>query len=121
MTTDKNQRCIGNIVIESEINGKPTQLVGFENHGGQTHDVEHPFGRVLAGNGNTLKNAHEGMRTENFIGTYLHGPLLSKNPELSDAILTYCLERKTSQPVHLAKLDDHFEHETKREMLAKLL
>ena len=146
-STDKSQRCIGNIVIETEIDQKPVKLVGFENHGGQTHGVAHPFGRVLAGNGNTFRDSFEGMRTPNFIGTYLHGPLLSKNPELSDSILAYCLARKAknsaspkttassktsaetpksravaeSSLAALPKLDDNFELTARREMLEKLL
>ena len=139
-STDKRQRCIGNIVIETELNGKPVKLVGFENHGGQTHGVTHPFGRVLFGNGNTFQNTHEGMMTDHFIGTYLHGPLLSKNPELSDFILHKLLARKarpsarksntsakttpdhTSQSLPaLTPLDDHFELQARQEILDKLL
>ena len=120
-STDKKQRCIGNIVIESKITGKTLKLVGFENHGGQTYGVTSPFGRVLFGNGNTFQNSYEGMMLDNFIGTYLHGPLLSKNPELSDHIIKTCLARKYHKPIHLAPLDDTFENRAREEMLQKLL
>lgn len=120
-STNKRERCIGNIVIETELGGKPLKLVGFENHGGQTHGVVSPFGRVLYGNGNTFKNAYEGKMLDNFIGTYLHGPLLSKNPKLSDYIIKYCLERRYDRLVPLAKLDDTFENRARAEMLKKLL
>ena len=30
---DRRKRCIGNIVIEAELNGKKTKIIGFENHG----------------------------------------------------------------------------------------
>lgn len=120
-STNKRERCIGNIVIETELDGKPLKLVGFENHGGQTSGVVSPFGRVLIGNGNTFKNAYEGKMLENFIGTYLHGPLLAKNPALSDYIIKYCLERKYDRLVKLDKLDDRFENRARSEMLKKLL
>lgn len=120
-STDKRQRCIGNIVIETSLAGRTVRLAGFENHGGQTHNIAHPFGRVLFGNGNTFRSAHEGCMLPNFIGTYLHGPLLAKNPELSDYILSTCLAARSKNPPHLAKLDDQFELRARAEMLKKLL
>ena len=120
-STDKRQRCIGNIVIETTLDSETVKLVGFENHGGQTHDVNQPFGRVLVGNGNTFQNSHEGMMTENFIGTYLHGPLLSKNPELSDFILRKLLARKSKRIPELTPLDDCFELQARQELLDKLM
>ncbi len=150
---DKRQRCIGNIVLftelpldpsagpslgptsDSSLNPSPNAskghsssaattpvyLVGFENHGGQTYGIDHPFGDVIFGNGNTFQNRHEGLMTPNFIGTYLHGTLLSKNPELSDYILKRCLSRRSSAPVQLSELDDSFERQAKKEMLERLL
>jgi len=120
-STDKKERCIGNIVIESVFNGQKVELLGFENHGGQTYNVDEPFGRVIYGNGNTFKNEYEGFMMENIIGTYLHGPLLSKNPELADYILKYCLERKYKKKINLKKINDEFECQAKKEMLDKLL
>ena len=118
---DKRERCIGNIVIESEIDGKKTKIVGFENHGGQTHGVKQPLGRVLYGNGNTFRNKFEGVKDENLIGTYLHGPLLAKNPKLADEIIRKCLERKYDKKIELTPLDDDFENRARAEMLEKLL
>ena len=54
---DRKKRCIGNIVIEAELNGKKTKIIGFENHGGQTFDITTPFGTVLAGNGNHFEDS----------------------------------------------------------------
>ena len=61
-----------------------TEVIGFENHGGQTFDIDSPFGKVLYGNGNKFGDTEEGFFKENVIATYLHGPLLAKNPEVSD-------------------------------------
>lgn len=117
----KNEKCIGDIVIESVIDEQKIEVLGFENHNGQTFGIDTPFGKVKYGNGNTYKNEYEGFMKENVIATYLHGPLLSKNPELADYILKYCLERKYNKKVNLKELDDEFEIIAKKEMLDKLL
>ena len=88
---DRRKRCIGNIVVQTMLTGKPLEVIGFENHGGQTSGITTPFGTVRCGNGNCFQSASEGYCEKNVIATYLHGPLLSKNPELADYILTYCL------------------------------
>lgn len=81
---DRKKRCIGNIVLEVELaKGKPTKVIGFENHGGQTYQSTSTFGKVLYGNGNKFGDEKEGFFLGNVIATYLHGPLLSKNPEVS--------------------------------------
>lgn len=120
-STNKKERCIGNVVVESDIFDEPVKIVGFENHGGQTYNVDKPFAKVLYGNGNTFKSGYEGYFYKNVLGTYLHGPLLSKNPELADYILKYVLKRKYKEDIELNKLDDEFENIAKKEMLDKLL
>ena len=60
------------------IKGKPTKVIGFENHGGQTYQSTSTFGKVLFGNGNQFETDREGFFLGNVIATYLHGPLLSK-------------------------------------------
>ena len=99
---DRKKRCIGNIVIETtlstntniknsgntgsidniENSNLKTKIIGFENHGGQTFNISNSFGNVLFGNGNKFGDSKEGFFKDNVIATYLHGPLLSKNPEL---------------------------------------
>ena len=120
-STDKTKRCIGNIIIESNINDEQIKIVGFENHGGQTYDIDNPFGKVLYGNGNTFENEYEGIFDNNVIGTYLHGPLLSKNPKLADYIIKYCLDRKYKKNTKLKELDDTFELKAKEEILNRFL
>ena len=118
---DRKKRCIGNIVIETELNGKKSQIIGFENHGGQTFDVTTPFGNVLFGNGNKFGDSQEGFFQNNVIATYLHGPLLSKNPELADFIIKYCLDRKYQENIILEPLDDTFENKCREQLLQKFL
>ena len=118
---DRKKRCIGNIVIEANLNGKATKVIGFENHGGQTFDISNPFGKVLFGNGNKFGDTEEGYFQNNVIATYLHGPLLSKNPELADYIIKYCLDRKYNEDVILEPLDDSFEELCRNQLLDRFL
>lgn len=104
--TDRAEpRLIGNIAIESRISPQP--IVGYENHGGRTHlgsNVE-SLGRVLYGHGNDGINGHEGCIYKNVIGTYIHGPLLPKNPGVADYLLRQALLRQGVED-SLALLDD---------------
>ncbi|MCQ2460042.1 MAG: glutamine amidotransferase [Ruminococcus sp.] len=119
--TSRRKRCIGNIVVETEITGTPVKVVGFENHGGQTQEVKTPFGKVLYGNGNCSKSEAEGYTEKNVIATYLHGPMLSKNPEISDYMIEYCINREAETPEKLKPLNDKLENECRNVMLGRLL
>lgn len=118
---DRQKRCIGNIVINTNLNGKETKIIGFENHGGQTFNISNPLGDVLFGNGNKFGDSKEGFMQENVIATYLHGPLLSKNPELADYIIKYCLDRKYNEDVILEPLNDDFENKCREQLLNRFL
>lgn len=117
----RRKRCIGNIVIETKLTGKPVKVLGFENHGGQTQGVKTTFGKVLYGNGNCSKSEAEGYCEKNVIATYLHGPCLSKNPEISDYMIEYCVNRGESGHIALEALDDTLEKECRQVMLDRLL
>jgi CobQ-like glutamine amidotransferase family enzyme len=118
---DRRKRCIGNVVIRTEIGGKSVDVAGFENHGGQTHGVETPLGEVLYGHGNRTKSSHEGYFEKNVIATYMHGPCLAKNPEISDYIIGYCLNRNSDTAVELTPLDDTLEKDCRQVMIDRLL
>lgn len=117
----RRKRCIGNIVVETTLTGKAVRVVGFENHGGQTQGVKSPFGKVLYGNGNCSKSEAEGYCEKNVIATYLHGPCLAKNPEISDYMIEYCVNRSKQEHVALEPLDDALEKECRQVMLDRLL
>ena len=93
VTEQEKGRLIGNVVLESDL--LPMPIVGFENHGGRTRlgDVK-PLGKVLYGKGNDGRSGYEGAVYKNVIGTYLHGPLLPKNPLLADELLNRALKRR---------------------------
>lgn len=120
-TEGEEKRLIGNILLETEITGEKTTVVGFENHGGRTYfndDRLKPFGRVLKGYGNNGKDKMEGISYKNLIGTYLHGPLLPKNPQVADFLIRAVLRRKGIELNR--KLDDkieNFAHEQVKKMI----
>lgn len=118
---DRKKRCIGNVVIDVNLAGKETKVIGFGNHGGQTYDVETPFGKVLFGNGNKFGDDNEGFFKENVIATYLHGPLLSKNPDVADYIIKHSLDRKYNEDIILEPLDDTFENLCRKQLLYRFL
>ncbi len=118
---DRRKRCIGNIITEANINGEKTKVIGFENHGGQTFNVTTPFGKVLLGNGNKFEDSEEGFFIENVIATYLHGPLLSKNPKIADYIIKYCLGRKYNEEIILEELDDTLEEKCREQLFEQFL
>lgn len=118
---NRRKRCIGNIVIRTEFTGKTVDVIGFENHGGQTHSIKTPLGKVLYGHGNCTNSEYEGYFEKNVIATYMHGPCLAKNPEISDYIIKYCLERNSGDTVKLAALDDKLEKECRKVMRDRLI
>lgn len=92
-------RLTGNIVLNSPLATRP--VVGYENHAGRTYlsaGLE-PFGKVVSvtGHGNNDDDKCDGVLYRNVVGTYLHGPLLPKNPEVADALLVRALERRCRQ------------------------
>lgn len=108
--SEKDYRLIDNIVLESELFSMP--VVGFENHAGRTNIKNcRPFGKVIYGSGNNGESGYEGIIYKNVIGTYLHGPLLPKNPQVCDYLIQKALERKYQKKIVLQPLDDKEEIE----------
>jgi len=92
-TYGTNERLIGNIVTNNADFG---DIIGYENHSGQTYlgDNTEPFANVIKGAGNNSKDAHEGARYKNVIGTYLHGSILPKNPLIADFLIHTAVTKK---------------------------
>ena len=113
-TVAGERRMIGDVLLECElVPGQPRSVAGFENHAGRTYLDERaePLGRVLAGFGNDGASGHEGCRAGRVIGTYLHGPLLPRNPWLADWLLAQALAHRTGEPPQLDPLEDELEAE----------
>lgn len=110
-------RCIGNVVakLNTKITSDPVfsnvkgalgdSIVGFENHGGRTYLGKNlaAFADVVLGHGNNSEDKSEGLFYKNSIGTYFHGPILSKNPHLADFLIAKSLGLEA-----LAPLDDTY-------------
>jgi len=106
------RRMIGDVLLDCEWAGQT--LAGFENHAGRTilDEGADPLGRVVHGHGNDGSSGFEGCRVGNAIGTYLHGPLLPRNPWLADWLLARAIAHRTGgEPKELAALPDDLERE----------
>jgi lipid II isoglutaminyl synthase (glutamine-hydrolysing) len=113
-TVAGERRMIGDVLLECELRpGDRRTLAGFENHAGRTHldQGAEPLGRVVAGFGNDGESGYEGCRVGLALGTYLHGPLLPRNPWLADWLLSAALSRKTGEWIGLDPLPDALEAE----------
>lgn len=102
-THGSDNRLIGNITLQTQWG----ELVGFENHGGKTYleAGQSALGRVVYGYGNNGGDQFEGALIKNVFGTYLHGPLLPKNPVFADELLRRALMRRDETNT-LEPLDD---------------
>lgn len=117
---NKNKRCIGNIIIETELGEEKYKVIGFENHGGQTSQTDKKFGNAVFGNGNRFESKDEGYFDKNVIATYLHGPLLSKNPRLADYIIKYCAEQD-GDSFEMTPMDDTLEQKAREVLFSRLM
>ncbi len=121
-----HNRLVGNIALSSNLASMP--IIGYENHAGRTFlgSSCEPFGHVVnkQGNGNNDNDKADGVRYRNVIGTYLHGPLLSKNPEIADWLIQHALNRRAAkegkESYVLTPLDDSIERAANAFMCDKL-
>jgi hypothetical protein len=113
-TVAGEKRMIGNVLLECELEpGVRRTLAGFENHVGRTRldPGSQPLGRVVAGFGNDGESGFEGCRVGRVVGTYLHGPLLPRNPWFADWLLVQALAHRLDEPPELTPLPDDLETE----------
>ncbi len=105
-------RLIGEVMVEADASLGLPVLTGFENHGGVTTlgPSERPLGRVLSGGGNGVGDG-DGVLRERIVGTYLHGPVLPRNPALADLMLGWVVGSE------LAPLDDRLMESLRAERL----
>jgi lipid II isoglutaminyl synthase (glutamine-hydrolysing) len=116
------KRHIGNVLIETDLDGQRRTLVGFENHSGRTYlgSNVRPLGRTLVGAGNNGEDGTEGAVYKNALGCYLHGSLLPKNPWLADRLLERALRHRAGEPVTLMPLDDRLEEQAHQSVAARI-
>ena len=111
------ERMIGNIVTESTDFG---QIIGYENHSGQTFLSENvqPLGKVIKGAGNNGQDEFEGARTRNVIGSYLHGSLLPKNPMIADWLIEKAAVKRYGEFTPTV-IEDRFAQDARRVALTR--
>ncbi len=108
-TEYSNSRYTGDVVLTCDLIGDT--VAGFENHNGRIYTGDYaPLGKVLYGKGNNGDDGKEGVVYKNVIGTYLHGPLLPKNPKLADYIIKCALDKKYGTDTELEPIDDTCEN-----------
>lgn len=121
-TVAGNKRCIGDVIVGCQLDGRPRTLVGFENHSGKTYlgHRSRPLGQVLFGHGNNSEDGSEGACYLNAFGTYLHGSLLPKNPWFTDYLLQKAIERRYGRAALLPPADDTVENLAHRAVIARI-
>lgn len=114
-TEGKEERMIGNYAYKTK---EGIEIVGFENHSGRTYlgDCVEPLGTVISGFGNNGEDGTEGVRFKNTFGTYSHGPVLPKNPEFTDLLISKALENKYGKS-ELSPLDHTLEDKAKAQVI----
>jgi CobQ-like glutamine amidotransferase family enzyme len=108
-TVAGDRRMIGDVLLDCD----GQTLAGFENHAGRTvlDDGAEPLGRVVDGFGNDGESGYEGCKAGRVVGTYLHGPLLPRNPWFADWLLEQALSHRDGDDVRLDPLPDELERQ----------
>ena len=112
-TVAGDRRMIGDVLLDTDLG----PVAGFENHAGRTQlDAgAEPLGRVVSGFGNDGQTGFEGCRLGRAIGTYLHGPLLPRNPRLADWLLEQAIGHRTGgEPPTFDPLPDELEAQARQ-------
>jgi CobQ-like glutamine amidotransferase family enzyme len=99
-------RLVGNVAADTALG----QLLGYENHSGQTFldDTSQALGKVIKGAGNNGQDDTEGAIYNNVYGSYLHGSLLPKNPHLADELIQKAVQRRYREDIPTGNIDDRF-------------
>ena len=120
-TVGAKDRMIGNFMYKCGAESGGSTVVGFENHSGKTFlgSGVSPLGTILSGYGNNGEDKTEGVRYNNVFGTYSHGHVLPKNPQLTDFILKTALSQKYTS-FDFEPLDDTFENNANEYMIKRL-
>lgn len=114
-TEGKEERMIGNYAFKTK---EGIEVVGFENHSGRTYlgkGVE-PLGKMIKGYGNNGEDGTEGVRYKNTFGTYSHGPILPKNAQFADLLISKAVENKYGHS-DLTQLDDTLELKAQQQVM----
>jgi len=105
VTVATRRRIVGDVELSTRFG----PLVGFENHSGMTRlgPTQEPFGRVVSGRGSGRRRRQDGAVSGAAIGTYLHGPVLPRNPLLADYLIDQALACHSARPPGAPTLADN--------------
>ncbi|WP_415949510.1 type 1 glutamine amidotransferase [Streptomyces sp. KLOTTS4A1] len=100
-TRGEAERCVGDVLADIDAPLGLPQLTGFENHQGITHlgPSAKPFAHVRLGRGNGTGDGTEGAYNDTVFGTYMHGPVLARNPQIADLLIKLALDVNALPPV----------------------
>lgn len=114
-TRGQAARCVGDVLGDIDERLGLPQLTGFENHQGVTQlgPTARPFARVRLGQGNGTGDGTEGAWHDTVFGTYMHGPVLARNPLIADLLIKLALDVNALPPV-----DDRWYEALRQERIA---
>lgn len=97
----EGERCVGDALADIDPRLNLPQLTGFENHQGVTHlgPSAKPFARTRLGRGNGTGDGTEGAYNDTVFGTYMHGPVMARNPQIADLLLKLALDVNALPPI----------------------
>ncbi|RLU79279.1 glutamine amidotransferase [Streptomyces griseocarneus] len=100
-TRGEGERCVGDVLADIDPQLGLPPLTGFENHQGITHVGRgaRPFARTRIGRGNGTGDGTEGAYNDTVFGTYMHGPVMARNPHISDMLIKLALDVNALPPV----------------------
>lgn len=109
------ERCVGDVLgdVDPQLGLPP--LTGFENHQGVTRlgPTAKPLARVRFGHGNGTEDGTEGAWNETVFGTYMHGPVLARNPRIADLLIGLAMDAGP-----LPEVDDRWYDALREERIA---
>lgn len=85
VANDDGVRIVGEQLYSSDLIDE--RIVGFQNRNCTLNNVSNTIFNVINGTGYNINTKSEGFRYNNFIGTYLLGPILVRNPYLTDYLI----------------------------------
>lgn len=88
-------RIVGSTVSSSKLIKE--KIIGFQNRCGIMNNIDRPLFKMIEGTSANINDKHEGYHYKNFYGTYIFGPLLIRNPHLTNYILKSIMKQKNNK------------------------
>jgi len=105
-------RIVGESLMKFDKLDKP--IIGFQNRECVVENSDNGLFKLLSGFADNYSATHEGHYEKNFIGTYMLGPLLIRNPHFTDYIIKDILKTKD---IKYNNVKDTYEHRAYEEYI----